>query len=392
VGLSSSHITSLFHTLGGVQKVIELTSTASLREIIAPDTLPRLATDMIARKAALTSGAIAFGVSVFGSCVRGLDVFRTSLQVKRLLQETFLDSDTPRKVRSVVKPGQDMLPSALFTQQMARSLAEVCLLPLPPSYAGHIGIGTTVATHNIHAYSARDYGKTADMKVGMMPPKLCQIMINLARTAIPQILPISLSSASDTSFPSPFSSQTLPIIYDPFVGFGSVLIEAMYMGIADLVGSDIDAQLVEATRKNLLHFVAELSRAAQKKYDQANSSPYENSNLTSPGNNTDSAHANTSDNIQNSIQDNAQNNALDITDKAQDTIENSTTDNLPQVSPSASPYTRESSADTYLLSPSSFRTLLFAAKAEHMARSLASIALSCSSCQEHYTNMCIVSE
>jgi hypothetical protein len=33
---------------------------------------------------------------------------------------------------------------------------------------------------DIDAYSARDTGKTRDMEVGMLPPKLAQMMLSLA--------------------------------------------------------------------------------------------------------------------------------------------------------------------------------------------------------------------
>jgi tRNA G10 N-methylase Trm11 len=55
---------------------------------------------------------------------------------------------------------------------------------------------------NIDEYSKRDYSKDRDMQIGMLPPKLSQMMINLS------------------------GGKT---IYDPFVGLGTVLIESLYM-------------------------------------------------------------------------------------------------------------------------------------------------------------------
>jgi tRNA G10 N-methylase Trm11 len=40
--------------------------------------------------------------------------------------------------------------------------------------------GKTVWVQDIEAYSERDYGKTRDMQVGMLPPKLSQMMINIS--------------------------------------------------------------------------------------------------------------------------------------------------------------------------------------------------------------------
>jgi hypothetical protein len=42
----------------------------------------------------------------------------------------------------------------------------------------------TIACQDIDAYASRDTGKARDMVVGMMPPKLCQMMINMVGTRI----------------------------------------------------------------------------------------------------------------------------------------------------------------------------------------------------------------
>ena len=40
--------------------------------------------------------------------------------------------------------------------------------------------GKTVWVQDIENYSKRDYGKTRDMEVGMLPPKLAQMMIHIS--------------------------------------------------------------------------------------------------------------------------------------------------------------------------------------------------------------------
>lgn len=87
--------------------------------------------------------------------------------------------------------------------------------------------GRTVVFQNIDDYSKRDFEKPKrDMKVGMMPPKLCQMMINF--------------SGADNN----------TVIYDPFCGLGSTLMEAMLMGY-QVLGSDIKGRLIDSTIKNL---------------------------------------------------------------------------------------------------------------------------------------------
>lgn len=83
----------------------------------------------------------------------------------------------------------------------------------------------TVATQDITAYSHRDYERPArDDLSGMLPPKLAQIMINLA--------------------------QPEELVYDPFCGSGTILQEALLMGL-QAKGSDISEKAVSDTLKNL---------------------------------------------------------------------------------------------------------------------------------------------
>jgi len=86
-------------------------------------------------------------------------------------------------------------------------------------------VGEVVATQDIDSYSKRDYEKPfRDMKVGMLPPKLAQILINLT------------------------GSQG--VIWDPFCGGGVLLMEGLMME-QDMLGSDIDEETLEGARKNV---------------------------------------------------------------------------------------------------------------------------------------------
>jgi len=87
--------------------------------------------------------------------------------------------------------------------------------------------GKTLWIQNIYAYSKRDYSKERDMQTGMLPPKLCQIMINISKW------------------------QT---IYDPFVWLGTVLIESINMWNIKVYWSDLNEVMVETTWKNIIDF------------------------------------------------------------------------------------------------------------------------------------------
>ncbi len=85
-------------------------------------------------------------------------------------------------------------------------------------------VARTVGVQDIDWYSKRDYDRPArSAKVGMLPPKLAQILIN-----------------------------TVPAgpVTDPFCGTGVVLQEALLLE-RPATGSDLSEEMVEATRKNL---------------------------------------------------------------------------------------------------------------------------------------------
>lgn len=85
-------------------------------------------------------------------------------------------------------------------------------------------IGKTVWIQDIDSYSRRDMQRPCrDMEVGMLPPKLAQIMINLAGGEY---------------------------IFDPFCGSGVILQEALLMG-KQAAGSDIDPKMVACSNANL---------------------------------------------------------------------------------------------------------------------------------------------
>lgn len=90
-------------------------------------------------------------------------------------------------------------------------------------------IGQTLAVQPFKDLSFRDYGRPArDDMSGMLPPKLAQIMINLAGIKNHEVL-----------------------LLDPFCGSGTILTEAMLMNFTNLLGADIAVKAVEDTKKNI---------------------------------------------------------------------------------------------------------------------------------------------
>jgi tRNA (guanine10-N2)-dimethyltransferase len=90
--------------------------------------------------------------------------------------------------------------------------------------AGEMVVARTLGVQNIDWYSKRDYDRPArSAKVGMLPPKLAQVLVN--------------STRSD-------------VVCDPFCGTGVILQEALLVGRA-ATGSDLAPEMVLATQTNL---------------------------------------------------------------------------------------------------------------------------------------------
>ena len=112
--------------------------------------------------------------------------------------------------------------------------------------SGKSYLGITLFCQDIDAYTRRDTEKIRDMDVGMLPPKLAQIMIHLA---------CERENAH---------SHKISSLYDPFVGLGTIPIEALNMGLTRVIGSDQARTMAETTEKNILAFCEEEEKWATR--------------------------------------------------------------------------------------------------------------------------------
>lgn len=94
---------------------------------------------------------------------------------------------------------------------------------------GQIFIGETLVVQPFKDLSRRDYGRPArDDLSGMLPPKLAQIMINLAQV-----------------------KDTGALLVDPFCGSGTILSEALLAGYKNLFGSDLSFKAINDSHQNI---------------------------------------------------------------------------------------------------------------------------------------------
>ncbi len=99
-------------------------------------------------------------------------------------------------------------------------------------------IAKTIHIQDIASYTTRDRERPRrDARVGMLPPKLAQIILNLAAGKLQ-------SQASSVK------RQDECVVLDPFCGTGVLLQEALLMGYA-AYGTDLDPRMIEYSQQNL---------------------------------------------------------------------------------------------------------------------------------------------
>jgi tRNA G10 N-methylase Trm11 len=91
----------------------------------------------------------------------------------------------------------------------------------------------TLAVQDIDDWTLRDREKPyADRRKGMLPPKVGRMMVNIGLGELKK------------------HSDAAPVIYDPFCGTGTILLEAAMSG-HQVVGSDLDMDAVKGATLNL---------------------------------------------------------------------------------------------------------------------------------------------
>lgn len=163
---------------------------------------------------------ITLGISAYGFSVSPREVQKTGLVLKNKLKG---------KASLRLLPNQDAALSTATSHHNKLGLSEkkVELLIVRGS-GGKAIIAESIGAQNITAYAKRDQGRPKrDAFVGMLPPKLAQIMINLA--------------AGDRK------SGTL---LDPFCGTGVILQEAALRGFTPY-GTDLSPKMVDFSRQNM---------------------------------------------------------------------------------------------------------------------------------------------
>jgi tRNA G10 N-methylase Trm11 len=169
-------------------------------------------------------GKITLGLSVYGLELSIGRLNATALTLKKAIRNA---SNNERSVRIV--PNKELeLNSAqvLHNNLVTPNNWELLLIKDGRTTI----VAQTTNIQDIDAYAARDQGRPKrDARVGMLPPKLAQTIINLA--------------AAD-------ATAAEHVLLDPFCGTGVVLQEALLMGFG-VYGTDIEPRMIDYSARNL---------------------------------------------------------------------------------------------------------------------------------------------
>jgi SAM-dependent methyltransferase len=174
-----------------------------------------------------TSGKFHLGLSAVGFDISAARLNAVGLTLKKLIRSRYPEGS----VRLVPNNDPELSTAQVYHSHLADEHGAELLIIAAGSKTV---IARTAAVQDIDSYTLRDRGRPKrDSRVGMLPPKLAQTIINLA--------------TGPTSVQHPTSNIQ---ILDPFCGTGVVLQEALLMGYA-VYGTDLEPRMVDYTRANL---------------------------------------------------------------------------------------------------------------------------------------------
>lgn len=160
---------------------------------------------------------VVFGISVLNDTdIERKSIEKLSNDIKRSFREMGVSS------RFVVPKGKELNEAQIRNNMILEEGFEFCIFD---TKAGQL-YGRTFGIQDVEAFVKRDLDKpVSDYSMGVLPQKLARIMCNL-------------------------TGRRDGILWDPFCGSGTVLMEAAVLGF-DILGSDIDEKAIFNSDKNI---------------------------------------------------------------------------------------------------------------------------------------------
>ena len=252
-------------TLGGTIKCAEVITElpASRTDKASLLAASRFITQHYQAKWAHSPHKITLGLSAYDLAIGARDIQKTGLILKSSLKKS------GTSLRLIPNDQPALSTATAHNNKLGGSPHKVELLLIKTTDRRLI-IAESRGVQNITTYTRRDrHRPKRDAFVGMLPPKLAQIMLNLALGAgslarhrtHDNSVTRSAFSLSDKSMvlrtaldafdlEETAGSRPAVTILDPFCGTGTVLQEALLAGY-DVVGTDLNQKMVDYTTENL---------------------------------------------------------------------------------------------------------------------------------------------
>ncbi|PLX25092.1 hypothetical protein C0580_03350 [Candidatus Parcubacteria bacterium] len=180
-----------------------------------------------------------FGFSLYnGSHKEQEKLSQTAFELKKQLKEKY-------RVRFVTSKRNEL--SSVIVAKNHLLGTELIVVKHVAKETNKYFIGLTQSVQDFVAYGKRDIARPGkDSKSGMLPPKLAQMMINMA------------GESKDST------------LLDPFCGYGTILQEAVLMGYKEIYGTDKEERAIKDSRANIEWLKKHFPNKAKVQIDKIN--------------------------------------------------------------------------------------------------------------------------
>ncbi len=205
-----------FNRLGGTMKLAKLLT--SIPSTHWPDIENYLASMIPEHLQYVPEGKFKLGLSAYDLNISASRLNAAGLKLKKVIK------NSSRSVRIIPNKESELNSAQVLHNNLTGPTGWELLLIKD---GDRTVLAQTVAVQDIDAYAARDQARPKrDARVGMLPPKLAQTIINLT------------------------NPSEKAVVLDPFCGTGVVLQEALLMGYHSY-GTDLEPRMIEYSQINL---------------------------------------------------------------------------------------------------------------------------------------------
>lgn len=184
----------------------------------------------------LPDGKIKLGLSLYGFSVNIQKLNEKGLNLKKTVK------NLGRSVRIVPNLAMELSSAQVLHNQLTSPVGVELVLVRS---GRQTIVAKTLEVQNIEDYALRDRGRPKrDAFVGMLPPKLAQIIINLGTRKWEMGNGVTANSKNQE-----LRTKNLRLL-DPFCGTGVLLQEALLMGY-NVYGTDIDKRMISYAQANI---------------------------------------------------------------------------------------------------------------------------------------------